>query len=340
MNEGLESMVRSGFRPANLPPKEQREVERHQAHVEAVLAAAGPMSASSIAREAERRALDALWRTELVTAPTLVLTDQMKRLWAEYGLPSAFVRAVVWPLAASDGKAQDESADSPEQSGREVQRLIRLDVQRTLPFLGITNEPSKTAKCESVLEKFCGHSDYVQGMSYVAVRLMVELGFDESKTLVCLDRLVRRSPTIACLYRLDLAEIENSVEFVLDAVAWANVPDLWLFLKKLQFQSIQWFFLEWALTIFVKSFSMKISAFVIDMTLLSGDTAVYAAAVAVLVLLKEQLLVERDPEAVRAILARAGDVVDSEAFVKTFHEVVIPPAVSRILASGCLFIHS
>ena len=333
MNEALESLVKSGFRPANLPPKTQREVERHQAHVEAVLSVSAPrVKEESIAREAERRALDALWRTELVTGSELVLTDQMRRLWAEYGLPSPFVRNLLWPLL-SPTSPRDPSA----VTGDQCVRLITLDVQRTLPFLGITNEPEKSQKCEAVLNRFCG-SEYVQGMSYVAVRLMVELSFDEAKTYSCLDRLLRQSPTIACMYRLDLTEIENSVEFVLDSVAWANVPALWLLLKKLQFQSIQWFFLDWGLTVFVKSFSLKISGFVLDMIFLNGDVALYQAAVAVLLLIQDELVRNSgDTESARQTIAKAGDLIDYDSFVKSFHEVIVPPAVVSVLNSVSLF---
>ena len=57
MNEALESLVKSGFRPANLPPKTQREVERHQAHVEAVLSVSAPRVKEESKRERPRGGL-------------------------------------------------------------------------------------------------------------------------------------------------------------------------------------------------------------------------------------------------------------------------------------------
>ena len=337
----IDKLVRSGFRPANLPPKSEKERERHQAHVEAVLGGQ-KMSPSLMARDAERRALDALWRTELMTTPKLELTDQMRRLWAEYGLPSQFVRSVLWPWVSGSHQNLTLGQIPHVFPSTQFKSLIELDVKRTLPFLGFMNDRDKTEKSIELLERFASkHASvgYTQGMSYIAVRLMMELGWDVAKSLVCLEQILIRSPTVACMYSLNLERIETTVGFMLDMVAWDNIPELWLYLKKIKFQPIDWFFLEWGLTVFVKNFSLKVSAFVFDLLLVQGDVALFRAAIAVLSLIQTPLLTTNsDPETVRAVLSRAGDmVVDSDVFIKTFHEVSISPGARRVIDSGVLF---
>lgn len=337
----IDKLVRSGFRPTNLPPKSERERERHQAHVEAVLGGQ-KVSCTLMARDAERRALDALWRTELMTTPKLELTDQMRRLWAEYGLPSQFVRSVLWPWVCGEQSDISLSYGAISVPSTQFKSLIELDVKRTLPFLGFMNDRDKTDKCIVLLEKFASkHSSvgYTQGMSYIAVRLMMELGWDVGKSLVCLEHILIRSPTIACMYSLNLETIETSVGFMLDMVAWDNIPDVWYYLKKMKFQPIDWFFLEWGLTVFVKNFSLKVSAFVFDSLLVQGDVTLFRAAIAVMSLIQQPLLnTNSDPETVRAVLSRAGDlVVDSDVFIKAFHEVYVSPGARRVIDSGVLF---
>jgi hypothetical protein len=332
----MEELVRSGFRPLNLPPKSERERERHHAHVSAILTE-HRIDSAVIAKDAERRALDALWRTELMTSPRLELTDQMRRLWAEYGLPSQFVRSVLWPW---NWDHNSPSCPTSSLSGS-FKSLIELDVTRTLPFLGFKNDSKKIEKCIRLLDEFAAHHPlvgYTQGMSYIAVRLMMEMDWNSDKSSVCLKKFVIDSPTVACMYSLDLGRINASVRYILDSIAWDNIAELWMYLTHtIRFEPIDWFFLEWILTIYVKNFSVKISGFIFDLFFLQGDVVLYKAAIAVLVLMKDRLM-GQDVEGVRALLARAGDcVADSEIFVKTYHEVHVSTPLDRVLESRVLF---
>jgi hypothetical protein len=336
MVEHIEQMVQSGFRPSNLPPKSPMERERHQAHVEAILSAAA--RSPLIVRDAEKRAVDALWQTELMTGPELELTEQMKRLWAEYGLPSQFVRSVLWPwISASTCPLMSAILNPIKYSSS----LIELDVKRTLPFLGYGNDQVKTSRCIGLLENFSSrhpHVGYTQGMSYVAVRLMMELDWSEKKALVCLERILVGSPTVACMYSLDLDRINASVGYVLDSLAWDNISSLWLFFQNLSFRPIEWFFLEWGLTVFVKNFPLKISGFVLDLLFLEGDVVLYKATIAALSLIAPVLMALDDVEHVRATVGRVGDhITDSETFIKAYHEVSVREPLTRIIHSNILF---
>jgi hypothetical protein len=340
MEGKIDELVRSGFRPPNLPPKSPSEKERHQAHVETILSQIDRNSVSSaIARDAEKRALDALWRTELMTGSDLCLTEQMRRLWAEYGLPSQFVRSVLWPWRSFPYPLT--ALIKGNTFFRKHPSLIELDVKRTLPFLGFVNDAEKSGLSISVLEDFSDrHPElgYTQGMSYVAVRLMMELDWDISKTRVCLDRILIRSPTVHCMYSLDLEKVSNSVGFVLDSICWENVSSLWQFFKRINFRPIEWFFLEWVLTLFVKNLSLKISGFIFDLFFLEGDVVLYKAAVAILALVQDKLMLETDVEHVRGIIGKVGDLVsDSEVFVKAYHEVTVTAGLKRIIDSTVLF---
>ena len=342
----VESLVKTGFRPANLPPKSDREKEQTLAHVEAVITGDRKIYDERIARESQRKALDALWRTELMTGRDLLLTDQMRRLWEEYGLPSQFVRCVVWPWSASGFARVDflnSATDELAAPSADILRLIEIDVKRTLPFMGFhrSENSSKEEKCIQVLRKFSvlhPKIGYTQGMSYVCVRLMMELDFDAAKTMICLERILIASPTVSSMYRLDLGEIKNGAEFVLDSIAWENVPRLWMYFKSIKFAVVDWFFLEWTLTMFVKNFSAKFSAFILDLFFLSGDVVLYKAAIAALSLVQDELLAVDDVETIRGVIGEmGGKIIELEIFSKIFHEVTVPVAILDLIAQGVVF---
>jgi hypothetical protein len=334
----MDNLVRLGFRPSNLPEKSEDEKRRHIAHVEKVIS----YTHSSVSVDQERKALDALWRTELLTGKELVMTDQMMRLWLEYGLPSSFVRGIMWPWA-SEKDAGVGKSDMQTDESSEFSSLIDLDLKRTLPFLGICDHEASMTKCKSVLLKFAKKFPvigYTQGMSYICTRLMLELNFDESKTFLCLQRIVARSPTISCLYRLNLEEIRATVEFVLDTVAWDNLPSLWLGMKRIKFKPMEYCLIEWIITMFVKNFNMRISGFIFDQFFLSGDVALFRAAIGILSLLGDTLSVyiERnaDIEEIKEVLTNANALIGGSEnfsnFTKAYTDVMISDNVESLIS--------
>ena len=332
----MDSLVRLGFRPHNLPEKSDDEKRRHQAHVEKVLS----FTNCSPTIDEERRALDALWRTELLTGRELVLTDQMHRLWAQYGLPSSYVRGIMWPWSSADTQTPNEESHDSLDSVSGFSTLIDLDLKRTLPFLGICDHEASMITCKSVLMKFAQkfpQIGYTQGMSYVCTRLMLELNFDEHKTYKCLKRIVAYSPTISCLYRLNLEEIRASVEFILDSIAWDNIPSLWLGLKKMKFKPMDYCLIEWMITMYVKNFNLRISGFIFDQFFLSGDIAVYRAAIGILSLLQDKvtILLERnaDIEEIKEVFSNANNFISNfPEFTKAFADVMISEDVNRLVS--------
>ena len=140
---------------------------------------------------------------------------------------------------------------------------------------------------------------------------------------------------MSCLYRLDLGDIKVCVEFLLDSIAWDNIPRVWLLLKNLNFQTIDWFFLEWGLTLFVKNFPLNVSGFIFDQIFLNGDVSVYVAAVAAIALLEERICAESDVEGVRRVIGT--DVIDAEGFMKAFHEVHVSETVKSLISQPNFF---
>ena len=135
------------------------------------------------------------------------------------------------------------------------------------------------------------------------------------------------------MYRLNLTEIKHGAEFVLDSIAWENVPRLWMHLKSIKFATVDWFFLEWILTMFVKNFPIKISAFVLDLFFLSGDIVLYKAAIAALSQIEAEIISQTDLESVRGLIGRIGDKIEFESFAESFHEIQVPqPILDFILA--------
>ena len=329
----MEDLIRFGFRPSNLPLKQEDEKRRHQAHVEKVLS----FTHSSASLDQERKALDALWRTELLTGRELVMTDQMHRLWSEYGLPSSFVRGIMWPWSATKltlppGTSASEAADQKFSS------LIDLDLKRTLPFLGICNHDDSMRKSKSVLIRFSSNFPaigYTQGMSYICTRLMLELNFDENKTYNCLQYIIVHSQTLSCLYRLNLDEIRETVELVLDSIAWENIPTLWLALKKINFKMMDYCLIEYMITMYVKHFNLRISGFIFDQFFLSGDQALYQAAIGILSLLEQKVLVllekKADIEEICELFTNANSLIEFSEFTKAFSDVLISDSSRELM---------
>ena len=174
-------------------------------------------------------------------------------------------------------------------------------------------------------------------MSYVCTRLMLELNFDESKTYSCLRRIVGDSPTISCLYRLNLEEIRASVEFILDTIAWDNIPSVWLGLKKAHFKPMEYCLIEWMITMFVKNFNLRISGFIFDQFFLSGDIAIYRAAIGIVSLLESQIMTclhrNADIEEIKEIFANANNsILSIHEFTKAYADVLISEDVQRLMS--------
>jgi len=141
------------------------------------------------------------------------------------------------------------------------------------------------------------------------------------------------------MYRLNLEEIRGSVEFLVDSIAWDNIPSLWLSLKKLRFRPIDYFLIEWILTMFVKNFNLRISGFIFDQFFLDGDVAIYKAAIGILSLLDDKIstLLARnaDVEEVREVVINANaEIADFQDFVKAFNDVYVSESVLKLIVDG------
>jgi hypothetical protein len=330
----LIELVSSAFRPANLPPKPDRERLHHLAQVDRVLTGERPMVST------EESASASLWRNELINQTEV--TEQMKRLWIEYGLPGSDIRRVMWSRVVREVERGAETTPLPSKD--EYSKLIQLDLERTLPFLGIFNENNgKMEACAECLALFAQTHPligYTQGMSYICVRVMIELGFDPVAAQPCLERILVQSPTLACMYRLNREEMTRTVEFVLDAIAWDNIPHVWLRFKKIQFQVMDYFVIEWILTMFVKGFSMKISGFVFDQFFVSGDIAIYRVIIAILSIIQDRVCDSSlDTETTRTIVINANSYIPQfKLFVKAYHDVHLSDTIRILVEKGVTYL--
>jgi hypothetical protein len=141
------------------------------------------------------------------------------------------------------------------------------------------------------------------------------------------------------MYRLNLDEISGTVEFFVDSIAWDNIPTLWLSLKKLKFRAIDFFLIEWILTMFVKNFNLRISGFIFDQFFLDGDVAIYKGSIAILGLLEPRInvVLERKPdvEEVRNVIMNANnEIPDFQDFIKAFNDVYVNETILRLIENG------
>ena len=346
MQSHMAELVHCGFRPSNLPPKSTREKELHQAHVRWILGQStrddGP-------------ALDEFWQTELLI--DACVTDQMKRLWGEYGLPSLYVRRVLWPsceVVQCESTSMDIHEPTPlvclhvqcdcapvcihrrERTciAESTRRLIESDVSRTCTL-------GRSAECIFVLENFAAkfpELNYTQGMSYVCFGILRGLGVgcDLNQCLSCMEHVLVESPMVRCMYRLDRLEIGQEIEFILDTLCVLNFGPMWEFLHTIpQFSVLDWFLLEWILTMFVKSFTKDISNFVFDQFFLSGDIALFKAVVCALeIIISPDTQKTHTNDEIRSLFFSNLKIHNFSLFKQKFHQIYVPHGLFKYLQNS------
>ena len=282
--------VKRGFRPANLPAKTQQEAAAHQIEVARVLEASRRAREDEKLAEEEDKYLSQWWDGALRGVEDVDdVTVEMRRVWAQHGL-SKPAKMILWPIAlGNEFRISKDVYERYKEANHQEYSLVNLDMPRTFPELEILEADSPfTLECSLLLkayQTFAPHVGYVQGMSFVAVTLLMHM--PSYSAFVCFCALMEFK-VLKMLYRVKPDEM-TVVFSLLDDYIDLNSPGMLKHLKTLGFRR-DIFLLEWFLTLFTKCLSLDTASAVWDIVILDGQRGVFQVACGILVTLEKQIL--------------------------------------------------
>ncbi|CAN8023570.1 unnamed protein product [Ixodes persulcatus] len=305
-------------RPSNLPAKPPDEEHKHRLEYEEMVKAARKKELKEAA--ARRKQLEQQWRQEeqLVQATRTWVSDVLPRwetarhqrrtqdLWWQ-GIPPS-VRGHVWKLAVGNElnitselyeicasrSRQVTRADDPDlaDTRENSAHLIRLDVSRTFPQLGIFQE---SGPYFDVLHCLLGayvvyrpDVGYVQGMSFLAAMLLLNL--DVADAFICFANLLNR-PCQLAFFRVDQPQM-NAYYTLYEDFFRENLPKLFAHFQKQSLTS-DLYLVDWIYTLYSRSLPLDVASRVWDVFLRDGEEFLFRSALGIM-RLYEQVLLQLD----------------------------------------------
>ncbi|XP_040359740.1 TBC1 domain family member 14 isoform X3 [Ixodes scapularis] len=331
-------------RPSNLPAKPPDEEHKHRLEYEEMVKAARKKELKEAA--ARRKQLEQQWRQEeqLVQATRTWVSDVLPRwetarhqrrtqeLWWQ-GIPPS-VRGHVWKLAVGNElnitselyeicasrSRQVTRADDPDRADTRENsaHLIRLDVSRTFPQLGIFQEgclhggaippfarrdvhhvvTTLRKRAESgpyfdVLHCLLGayvvyRPDVGYGMSFLAAMLLLNL--DVADAFICFANLLNR-PCQLAFFRVDQPQM-NAYYTLYEDFFRENLPKLFAHFQKHSLTS-DLYLVDWIYTLYSRSLPLDVASRVWDVFLRDGEEFLFRSALGIM-RLYEQVLLQLD----------------------------------------------
>ncbi|KHJ46764.1 TBC domain protein [Trichuris suis] len=320
--------------------KEQLEMKQRQRELK-----------EQLKREEQLSASVKEWSQEILPHwNELKSTKRVKELW-ENGLPPC-VRGRVWQLAIGNdlnvtedlfhiflnrarerlstcpkrGSAGDgESSEPPEELNGECANhegtveLIHLDVARTFPTLGIFQKGGPFYDLLlSILSAYaCYRPDvgYVQGMSFVAAVLLLNLDHFEAFVAFC--NLLNR-PTLLAFFRVQQSDMERYFS-AYDTYFKLSLPNLHTHFVNLDVRP-ELYLIDWLYTLFARSLPLEITCRVWDLFLRDGDLYLFDTALGVLCTYESTLLT-MDFDRVVQFLTRLPERINANELFKRIRQV-------------------
>lgn len=168
----------------------------------------------------------------------------------------------------------------------------------------------------AVLDAYCFFRPdigYVQGMSYLAGKLLLYMG--EYDAFVCLANMMESS-YFRAMFLMD-SDLSDKRYELFESLLADHLPDLYR-----HFESIDVFmhgkslyFVEWSMTLFCKRLDLDVVGRIWDLFFLVGEQIVYRTAVAMLQCLRPQLL-DKPFEVVHKVLTRNALTLSEEKLIE------------------------
>jgi len=261
-------------------------------------------------KEKEKRhaELKAIWNEDILPNFEKEYRKNFKRIreLAFQGIPPS-VRVKAWPLLvgnelritpelfeifgqrAKRAKQITHTSGEGAALGREgTVALVHLDLPRTFPALSIfqTGGPCHE-QLATVLEAYvCYRPDvgYVQGMSYIAAVLLLNL--DEYHAFTCFANTLN-NPFYLTFFSMNMDEMRRYMDALEHAMS-LFVPKVFRHLKELGINP-EVYIMDWVLTIFSKALPLDVAVHVWDVVFTEGEQFVFQTALGVLKLFGDVL---------------------------------------------------
>ncbi|XP_037576476.2 TBC1 domain family member 12-like [Dermacentor silvarum] len=306
-------------RPSNLPAKNPEEEQKHKQEYEEMVKAARKKELKDA--RARKKQMQQQWKQEEQLAqatrtwvsevlPCWEVARSQRRtrdLWWQ-GLPPS-VRGRVWKLAignelnitpelyeicASRSRKIWRSEALPEEPSalhtrEQSAHLIRLDVSRTFPQLGIFQEAGPYFDVlHCILGAYVVYRPdigYVQGMSFLAAMLLLNL--EVADAFICFANLLNR-PCQLAFFRVDQPQM-NAYYTLYDDFFHENLPKLFAHFKKHNLTS-DLYLVDWIYTLYSRSLPLDVACRVWDVFLRDGEEFLFRSALGILRLYEDVLL--------------------------------------------------
>lgn len=230
--------------------------------------------------------------------------------------------------AAGAGEAESNSAGGDATSGgaggdttQTVTSLLRWDLPRTFPTLKFFHDDGfMRVSLERVLYTYvlyAPETGYVQGMSFVAAMLLLNL--DEADAFACLANLLYRRG-LSDFISLQREHVDNYVA-CFDHFFQQTLPLLFNHLRE-ECVSSEMFLLDWYLAIFTKALPLEAAARVWDCYLAEGELFGFKICLGILRLFAAKLCNLRT-EGIMSFLVHLPEDVDSDKLLASAQSIAI-----------------
>ena len=301
---GCDSAANPSTRPVHLPPKSPDEEAKHRQEYQEILVRQKTKSEERATEEVKKEENMARLRMEWRKLHTSVTWDavSLRRtpraealIWRS--VPANW-REVVWEVLIGNSLNIDDHALSlytlekhladPEMEST-VRMQIMVDLPRTFPALKVfCSDGPMNAEMLQLLQAFARYKPdlgYVQGMSYVAGMLLLNMG--KIHAFRCLVHVLCH-PFFKSMYRMDPNALEQCFG-IFSSITSARSPQLARHLSNIGI-TYDSFSLEWFLTIFSRSFHIDLAVVLWDLFMFYSTPVLFRAAYAILKLFEPQLL--------------------------------------------------
>ena len=355
----MQETINVGFRPSNLPPKDPGEAALHRR----LVADQARMYLDRIRekekvtqrdkekkmlREGEIREMMRIWEVDILPNwDKKRRSKQVERL-VKRGLPPK-VRGEIWlrlvgnPMGITQdyfminvSKAQKlrcalETGEGGAVGKEGSLKFIKQDISRTFHQLGYFREGSPlNHQLRDLLEAFtlCRPDiGYVQGMSYVAGMLLLNL--EPYKAFVMLVNIIG-SPLLIPFYRLDQDGITRRSQ-LFRLLLRQNLPEV---CDHFENEGVKpgMFLIEWFLTLYSRSLNQEVASRVWDLLFYQGPLVLYQAGIAILKILSGSLMHE-DLAGIMAVLTQISSfIINGDLLVEIIDSIKIPEWIVQEVA--------
>jgi hypothetical protein len=208
--------------------------------------------------------------------------------------------------------------------------LIDLDIERTFPYMGVFKKDSQLGiNLQEILRIFVvARPDigYVQGLSYVAGTLLLEM--DKLQAFVCFMNIIL-SPNILPFYRLDEQNITKRLD-LFDEIFKINLPELYKHFKENEILP-EHFLLEWLMTLYTRSLYIDLALRIWDIYMIEGIAALYMGAIVILSIHEKEYLEMEFSDVMNHLKNLENNRYDEDKFIESMNKVKFTDKINNTI---------